>query len=152
MDQLRARGVVGSRSQELASSSVLLGVGIGGKIMLSRQPVSVVDYARDPSLTRDLVDLCSHREGIRGMLGVPLECDGEVVGVLSTGVRSYDCIGDRVRGLVVEFARSLVPLIGAPLQSATAVRLAVEEERMNGSASPRRAERGRMRATAGELR
>jgi signal transduction histidine kinase len=126
---LAMRGVSGARTPDFARIRVPPGAGIGGMILLVRQPIAVSDYGHDTSISHDFVDIVAHREGIHGMLGVPLEFEGELVGVLYTGLRSSDYISDRTFSVITEFSRSLGPLIGASLQSGTAIRLEVEDER-----------------------
>lgn len=62
-------------------------------------------------------------------MGVPLSYDGQVVGVLYAGARPIGRIGDRAQTLMMEFARTLGPAIGAAMQSERSARLCVQEER-----------------------
>jgi signal transduction histidine kinase len=128
-DELRMRGVAGARTVEFGRIHVPRGAGIGGKIMLTKRPIAVMDYAHDTTISRDFVDIVSNGEGIHAMLGVPLEFEGQIVGVLYTGLRSSEAIGDRLHSRVSQFAHTLEPLLGASIQSRRAVQLGVEEER-----------------------
>jgi len=128
-DELAMRGVAGARTVEFGRIHVPRGAGIGGKILLVRRPIAVMDYGQDASISRDFVDIVARGEGIHGMLGVPLEFEGQIIGVLYTGLRSSEAIGDRLYSRVTHFARSLEPILGASLQSSRAVHVGVEEER-----------------------
>jgi LuxR family transcriptional regulator, regulator of acetate metabolism len=128
-DELAMRGVAGARTADFARIHVPRGAGIGGKILLVKRPIAVTDYEHDATISRDFVDIVAHGEGIHAMLGVPLEFEGEVVGVLYTGVRSSVNIGDRLYSRVRQFAHSFEPLLGTSLQSSRAVQFGVEEER-----------------------
>jgi LuxR family transcriptional regulator, regulator of acetate metabolism len=128
-NELAMRGVAGARTADFARIHVPRGAGIGGKILLVKRPIAVLDYEHDASISRHFVDIVAHGEGIHGMLGVPLEFEGQIIGVLYTGLRSSESIGDRLYSRVTQFARTLEPVLGASLQANRAVKLGIEEER-----------------------
>ncbi len=126
---LVVRGAAGSRTDEVARLKVPRGAGVGGKVLMLNQPVSVEDYESDPSISREFVDLVVNREGIRGLTGVPLEYADRVIGVLYSGVRDSGHVGDRGQSMMLEIARSIGPLVGAADQVEVETRHRLEEER-----------------------
>lgn len=128
-DVIAMRGTSGARTEEFGRVRVPTGQGIGGKILVLRRPVSVFDYERDPQISHHFADLVSRREGLHGMAGVPLEYQGDVVGVLYAGNRDIGLIGDRALSLMMALAPSLATQIGGARVAETRARLTVEAER-----------------------
>jgi two-component system nitrate/nitrite sensor histidine kinase NarX len=67
----------GFRPESVGRMSHALGTGITGQVALTRQPIAVEDAASDPRVVHDITD----PEGIRSLLHVPIQVDGEVFGV-----------------------------------------------------------------------
>jgi signal transduction histidine kinase len=123
------RGTEGGRTDEIRRLNVPRGAGVGGKVLVLGKPVSVSDYEQDPSISKDFVNLVVHREGIRGVTGVPIEYANQTLGVLYGGTRDIGGIGDRGQLLMLEIARSIGPLLGAANQAEEGVRQRLQEER-----------------------
>jgi signal transduction histidine kinase len=123
------RGTAGVRTSSLAGLHIPRGTGVGGKILVERRPIALEDYAHDGAITRDLADVVVEAEGIRGLVGVPIEYEDEVIGILYGGHRAIGYIGDRGQSLLLEFARSLGPLLGSARQADYARQLSVQGER-----------------------
>lgn len=123
------RGVSGGRTEELQRLHIPAGAGIGGKVLLVHEPVVVTDYAHDPNITRDFVDVVAYAEGIGGMAGVPVRYGGEILGVLYTAIRSSGSIEGRLLSRQSEFARNLAPHLARALEVSRLRRETAEAER-----------------------
>ena len=123
------RGTSGIHTPALAKLRIPRGTGLGGRILLERRPMSVHDYARDAAITRDHVDVVVAGEGIRSIAGVPIEDADELLGVLYAGLREIGTVGERGEAMLLEFARSLAPILRTARQAEDAQRLKVAEER-----------------------
>ena len=123
------RGTSGIHTPALANLRIPGGTGLGGKILLERRPMSVHDYARDAAITRDHVDVVVAGEGIRSIAGVPIEDADELLGVLYGGLREIGTVGERGEAMLMEFARSLAPILRTARQAEDAQKLKVAEER-----------------------
>jgi signal transduction histidine kinase len=129
-DLLVLRGGWHVRNPSVAHGlEIASGDGVGGKILRSAQTQSVLDYVTAPQVSERLFDSIVRREGIHGLLGVPVKHGGRVIGVLYAVNRSPGEIGDRARTLAEEFAASLGPALGAALHSGRATRLSALAER-----------------------
>ncbi|WP_185982219.1 GAF domain-containing protein [Arthrobacter sp. KBS0703] len=79
----------GNLSPAFLGIRVSVGNGVGGAVAATRQPVQVEDYLRAPEIEHnDYLDSHVRGEGIRTLLGVPLEVDGRLLGVLFAGRRT----------------------------------------------------------------
>ena len=67
----------GMRSETVARISFALGDAITGQVALIKQPIAVEDVAHDTRVDHRITD----PEGIRALLQVPIQIDGEVFGV-----------------------------------------------------------------------
>jgi LuxR family transcriptional regulator, regulator of acetate metabolism len=94
---------------------IRIGDGVGGRVLCSGRPVTVIDYAAESSISERLVE-SMRGEDARAMLGVPIAFRGRV-------------IGDRAQTLAVEFAGALGPALGAAMHARRASRLSALEER-----------------------
>lgn len=63
------------------------GTGLGGQVLLRRQPHRVADYPHDPTITRDFVHVVSDIEGLHGMLCVPVNGPDRIEALLYTAVQ-----------------------------------------------------------------
>jgi signal transduction histidine kinase len=76
-----------------------------------------------------LIQRLVRQEGVHGMLGVPIKDRGEVIGVLYGMNRTPGHVGDRARGLALEFAAALGPVLGTAMHTGRAARRSALEER-----------------------
>jgi signal transduction histidine kinase len=76
-----------------------------------------------------LIERLVRREGVHGMLGVPIEDRGRVIGVLYGMNRTPGHLGDRARALALEFAAALGPALGAAIDTGRAARSSALAER-----------------------
>jgi signal transduction histidine kinase len=76
-----------------------------------------------------LIERLVRREGVHGMLGVPIEDRGRVIGVLYGMNRTPGHLGDRARALALEFAAALGPALGAAIETGRAARSSALAER-----------------------
>lgn len=82
-DTLRIRVVDGAMGHLLRNIELGRGVGIGGKVLETGQPLWSSDYVGDQSLAHDQgVDKIASAEQLQSILGVPLRLDEETIGVL----------------------------------------------------------------------
>ena len=123
------RGTAGTRTAAIEDLHIPRGTGVGGKILLERRPISLSNYANDRGITRDHVDVVADAEGIRAVVGVPIEDDAQVLGILYGGLRSVGSVGDRGQVLLAEFARSLGPVLSSARRAEQVRRLTVQAER-----------------------
>jgi signal transduction histidine kinase/DNA-binding response OmpR family regulator len=94
-DELKAHAVVGLNEEVDERFSVRIGEGFAGQIAAGRQPVEIVDASTSP-------DVGSHwlrARGTRGLYGVPLLYDGEMVGVAHIGSRASSRFSDAEKRL-----------------------------------------------------
>jgi GAF domain-containing protein len=89
------RGTAGMRTTAIEQLRIPRGTGVGGKILLERRPISLVDYASDERISHDHVDVVVDAEGIGAVVGVPIEDDEHVLGILYGGLRTVGSVGDR---------------------------------------------------------
>lgn len=81
-DELRMRCVTGHRSVGTARLRVRPGQGIAGKVMETRVPHRVDDYANDPTITKEFLPIALE-EGTQSGLCVPMkDTSGDLIGVL----------------------------------------------------------------------
>jgi signal transduction histidine kinase len=123
------RGTAGTRTSAIEHLRIPRGTGIGGKILLDRRPISLADYGQDKGITREHVDVVADAEGIRAVVGVPIEDNEQVLGILYGGLRAVGSVGDRGQSLLVEFARSLAPLLSSTRQAEQGQQLSAQAER-----------------------
>lgn len=95
----------GTLSPSFLGTRVSVGKGVGGAVAATRQPVQVEDYAQAPEIEHnDYLDEHVSGEGIRTLLGVPLEIDGRLLGVLFAGRRTTQLFDDSEIVLVSSLA------------------------------------------------
>jgi signal transduction histidine kinase len=128
-DLLIIRGTSGVRTPAIARLHIPSGTGLGGRILIERRPISVLDYAHDRAITRDLVNVVADDEGIRALVGVPVEHNDQLLGILYAGLRSAGSVGGRGEMILMEFARSLGPALSSARQVEQARQLSVDAER-----------------------
>lgn len=85
LDSLAMKAVVGNRAPGLPGLVLPAGAGVGGRVLATGRPHAVNDYREavvDPALLE-----VAEREGIGGLLAVPISFAGVVRGVLHAGLR-----------------------------------------------------------------
>ncbi len=110
------------RSPEWEHLVVHPGDGVASRVLKLGGAVALKNYELESGSSEHLVDVFAHQEGAYGMLAVPIQRDGSVIGVLYAGVRRPEYIGDRGRtglhNLAKLFAATL-PLRAAANGAAT---------------------------------
>jgi LuxR family transcriptional regulator, regulator of acetate metabolism len=128
-DLLAMRATCQATSRPIRTLKVPRGRGVGGRVLMERRPVSVVDYESDAGISHHFNSVVVDAEGLRGLVGVPLDDGEDVIGVLYAGIRRVGAIGERAQTTLLEFARSVGPLIDAARQAEQQTRLRVSAER-----------------------
>lgn len=87
-EHFAVRAWSGQLSPAFLGTRVSVGSGVGGAVAATRQPVQVEDYTEAPEISHnEYLDAHVGGEGIRTLLGVPLEIDGHLMGILFAGRR-----------------------------------------------------------------
>lgn len=102
-ERLVLAGFHGTRTRALNGLVVGAARGLGGRAVVERRPVTVVDYAATPTITHDY-DAEVAAEGIVAMTAVPVLVRGRVRGALYGGHRRRGHPGDRRVDAMVEAA------------------------------------------------
>ncbi|MGO1950192.1 MAG: acetate metabolism transcriptional regulator RamA [Mycobacteriaceae bacterium] len=97
---------VGLRTPALNNLVVESGQGVGGRVMATRRPVGVSDYARAKSISHEY-DRPIRDEGLHSIVAVPVIVGRDMRGVLYAGVHSPVRMGDKVLEEVTMTARVL---------------------------------------------
>lgn len=104
------------------------GIGLGGRVVLTRQPQWVSNYPVADDLHHPF-SVQANREGIKGMIGVPLVHAGRCLGVLYAGNRVESTYGDlTVRALEGAAVRAATAAVVAE-RARHSAEVAVHEER-----------------------
>lgn len=162
---LHMRGSYGTRTESFPRLRIPSGAGLGGKILVLDRPLAVSDYAHDPLITHEFVDVVVHGEGIGGLAGVPIRNDGAMVGVLYAGIRSLGEVGDDALTLMKQLADGMAPQLSAAMAADRRLHLGIQRERQRiavrlhdtigqllfGIGVTARGARDRLPATAGNL-
>jgi len=110
------------RSPEWEHLVVHPGDGVASRVLNLGGAVTLKNYALESGSSEHLIDVFAHQEGAYGMLAIPINRDGVVIGVLYAGIRRPEYIGDRGRtglnNLAKLFAATL-PLRAQPSELAT---------------------------------
>lgn len=95
----------GARDPRFHQISIRTGVGLGGRVLASLRPMRVDDYAADPRITSDFVEIVSGGEGLHGIACVPLTGDdARAVGLLYVARRAVGGLGDRAVAALTDVA------------------------------------------------
>jgi GAF domain-containing protein len=92
-----------------------LGSTVGGRIILTEQPVYVPDVAADAAVPADRRQANLSR-GVRSYLGVPLVAEGRAIGLIQIDSDQPDTWGEDERVLL----SSVAPIVAAAIQNARA--------------------------------
>jgi signal transduction histidine kinase len=104
------------------------GVGLGGRVLLTRRPVWVSDYCTTPNIP----ELFVHRattERIHAMIAVPIVHDGQMLGVMYAANRSDLEFGDRTAQALQRVAVQAAAAQVIAERARHAAEVAVHEER-----------------------
>src|SRR5919197_5734955 len=71
-DAMRVSISTGSRDPRFHQIRITPGRGLGGQVLEQGNPTRVEDYADDPRITHDFVDIVSGGEGLHGIMCVPI--------------------------------------------------------------------------------
>ena len=96
----------GLRTQGLRGLVLRPGAGLGGRVIASRQPSGVLDYARAETITHDY-DEPVLAEGICSTVAAPVTVAGRIRGILYAGGRGSFALGGRATDALVGVARQL---------------------------------------------
>lgn len=125
--RLSARASEGTISASFLAAAIPADVGLGGKVLASRSPYWVRDYAASTLIDHDPnFDRLGAAEGLVALLGVPLVIRGEAVGALFAADRSERSFQADEIALLIAFAdHAAVALDNARLYEAS--RTALQE-------------------------
>jgi signal transduction histidine kinase len=84
----------GIRDPRFGAINVHAGAGLGGQVLLRGRPLSISDYAHDPTISRDFVHVVSDIEGLGGMACVPLAGPAGIEALLYVASRVTEAPGD----------------------------------------------------------
>ncbi|MER6979791.1 GAF domain-containing protein [Streptomyces carpinensis] len=99
------RSWAGTHHAGLHNLLVPEGLGLGGKVLATNRPCRVRDYARSPSITHDFDDPIN-AEGIRAMLGAPIQRGDEVLGMIYAAHRGPGDFGGDATAALTEIAEA----------------------------------------------
>jgi len=115
-NRLEVRACVGIEQQACPADAVAMGEGFAGRIAASMQPLYIEDAQTDCSAVGQL----TKQYGIRTMLGVPLERNGNLVGVLHVDWLSIHSPSDReLQLLEITAERCTMAILNAQLYEQT---------------------------------
>ena len=109
-EALVARAAKGLEEEVESGVRIPIGYGFAGRIAAERRPIVIEDLAH-----ADVVNPILRRKGVRSLMGVPLQVQGRVLGVMHVGtlssrrftradVQFLEIVGDRV-AMALEHAR-----------------------------------------------
>jgi signal transduction histidine kinase len=84
----------GIRDPRFGRINVRAGAGLGGQVLLRGEPLSIADYAHDPTISRDFAHVVSDIEGLSGMACVPIVGPSGVEALLYVASRISRSPGD----------------------------------------------------------
>lgn len=104
-EHFAVRAWSGQLSPAFLGTQVSVGSGVGGAVAATRRAVQVEDYTSSTEIAHnDYLDAHVGGQGIRTLLGVPLEIDGRLLGILFAGRRAKQTFDDREIVLVTSLA------------------------------------------------
>lgn len=93
-DVVRMRACVGNRASRTARLEMRRGQGVAGLVFLTGEPAKIDSYLDDETISDDFNSL-AEREETRSALAVPLQLQGEFLGVLEVWRRRRSVFTDR---------------------------------------------------------
>ncbi len=126
-DRVVLQHSVNVRTDALSGLVVPEGVGLGGKVLLTRRPAWVADYC-----TSDTTPLFRQRasvEQVKAMIAVPIILDGQLLGVIYGANRSDVQFGDRTAQALERIAVRAAAAQVVAERARHAAEVAVHEER-----------------------
>ncbi|WP_193612222.1 helix-turn-helix domain-containing protein [Nocardioides lijunqiniae] len=105
VDHFAVRAWAGQLSPAFLGTRVSVGSGVGGEVASSRRPFQVANYQETDAFAHsEYLDRQVSTEGIVALLGVPLEVDGRLLGILFAARRRSEPFTDRQVDLVSSLA------------------------------------------------
>lgn len=104
--QVRLTEFAGRNRGALRGVALGAGLGLGGKVVAVRRPLSINDYVASPGISHDY-DRIIAAEGLRAMVAAPVVVRGKARAVLYGSTRSAEALGDRVLQMFQDAAREL---------------------------------------------
>ncbi len=129
-DAVVNRFVAGLRTKAVRNLLLPRGAGLGGKVFAARAPVIVRDYADAEGITHEF-DAVMRREGLRGVMAVPVFNGDSVVGVLYGCSRSPTDFSGVSRQTIVTLASRAGVAVHAAEQAERTTQVRVAEDRAN---------------------
>jgi DNA-binding CsgD family transcriptional regulator len=111
--QLVLHRVIGTYGDSLRGLAIRPGKGLGGRVLGTRTPLRVNDYASAMAITHDYDHLVVSVEELSSILAVPIMVGGEVRGVVYGAARGPGVIGDRA----IRAAKVLVEQMGQDIEN-----------------------------------
>ncbi|MDY5840164.1 MAG: helix-turn-helix domain-containing protein [Corynebacterium camporealensis] len=132
---LTTSGVV---TEEFRTIRMPMGTGVLGLVAATNEPAWTYDHAQDPQVTHvDYVDHAVQAEGIHGILGAPVQINGETIGALLVGDRhprnytTEDITALTMLGALTSVALETSRVIEAQQESMAALTAAQEDLESN---------------------
>ena len=124
------RYLAGARGHWLENIAVPSGLGLGGRVLATKQPAVVDDYVSATSITHHF-DEPVRQEGLHAMVAVPILVGGVVSGVIYAALRGDGSVGDRAITTMLSISKAAGLAVDVHRQQAavTAGRLALERRR-----------------------
>lgn len=122
-EHFAVRAWAGQLSPAFLGTRVSVGSGVGGEVASSRRPFQVANYQETTAFAHsDYLDKQVSVEGLVALLGVPLEVDGRLLGILFAGRRRNEPFSERQ----VDLVSSLAAHAAVALDNATLFNAQVE--------------------------
>jgi GAF domain-containing protein/DNA-binding response OmpR family regulator len=102
-EALVVRYVVGTRYKGYDDIRIEAGKGLGGRVLLTGRPIRTHDYAKDPRLTNDYLQVI-REEGIVAEMVVPIRIEDRIEGLLYVANRSPRPFTDRDEAILLRLA------------------------------------------------
>jgi signal transduction histidine kinase len=126
-DRVVLQHTVNVRTDAVSGLVVPEGVGLGGKVLLTRRPAWVSDYCT--SDTTPLFRARAAAERVKAMIAVPIILDGQLLGVIYGANRSDAQFGDRTAQALERVAMRAAAAQVVAERARHAAEVAVHEER-----------------------
>jgi signal transduction histidine kinase len=127
-DRIVLRYTVHGETDLVDGLVVPAGVGLGGKVVVARRPLWVSDYCASPEITHQF-RMQAEAEGVKAMIAVPIEHDGQLLGVLYGASRYEREFGDRCARALEQIAHRTAAAQIVAERAQHAAEVAVHEER-----------------------